>query len=46
MWLLRTDTAELEFFASPEEIAGQYAILSHVWQGEEQTYQDMRVLRD
>ena len=46
MWLLRTDCAELEFVASPEEVAGRYAILSHVWQGEEQTFQEVRAIAD
>ena len=31
MWLLNTARAELKFFASPEDVPGGYAILSHVW---------------
>nr|VWO95731.1 C-24(28) sterol reductase [Ganoderma boninense] len=37
MWLLSTDRAELHCFASPEDVPGGYAILSHVWDKEEQT---------
>ena len=46
MWLLSTDRAELHYFASPEEVPGGYAILSHVWDKEEQTFQDLQRLRD
>ncbi|KAH9922795.1 heterokaryon incompatibility protein-domain-containing protein, partial [Epithele typhae] len=31
MWLLTTDRAELHFFAIPEDVPDEYAILSHVW---------------
>ena len=44
MWLLRTDSAELTFFATPESVPGGYAILSHVWDEREQTFQDIRAL--
>ena len=46
MWLLSTDRAELQFFASPEESAGGYAILSHVWgnASEEDTFQSVQAL--
>lgn len=42
MWLLSTDRAELCHFASPEAVPGGYAILSHVWGQEEQTFQDVQ----
>ncbi len=45
MWLLRTDRAELHYFASPENVPGGYAILSHVWGMEEQSFQDLRALQ-
>ena len=44
MWLLSTDRAELRHFTSPEEVAnhrGGYAILSHVWGAEEQSFEDV-----
>ena len=46
MWLLSTDRAELKFFNSPETVEGEgYAILSHVWDQEEKTFQDVQALR-
>ena len=42
MWLLSTDRAELHHFSSPEAVPGGYAILSHVWGLEEQTFQDVQ----
>ncbi|PIL29023.1 hypothetical protein GSI_09071 [Ganoderma sinense ZZ0214-1] len=45
MWLLRTSRAELHFFPSPESVPRGYAILSHVWDREEQTFQDTQNLR-
>ena len=42
MWLLSTDRAELHFFSSPEQVKDGYATLSHVWDGEEQSFQDLR----
>lgn len=44
MWLLSTERAELHFFPSPESVPGGYAILSHVWDAEEQTFQDTQAL--
>ena len=46
MWLLSTDRAELHYFSGPETVLEGYAILSHVWGSEEQTFQDLRRLRD
>ena len=45
MWLLNTTRAELHFFPSPESVPRGYAILSHVWDREEQTFQDTQNLR-
>lgn len=46
MWLLSTDRAELhEFHTSPEKIPGRYAILSHVRDREEPSFQDMQELQ-
>ncbi|PIL33560.1 hypothetical protein GSI_04183 [Ganoderma sinense ZZ0214-1] len=46
MWLLSTDRAELQFFSSPEEVTGGYAILSHTWgkAEDEQTFQETLAL--
>ncbi|PIL33586.1 hypothetical protein GSI_04209 [Ganoderma sinense ZZ0214-1] len=46
MWLLRTDNAVLQYFASPEDVPGGYAILSHIWDAEEDTFQYMMKLRE
>ena len=46
MWLLSTDRAELHFFASPEAVIGGYAILSHTWGSDEQTFQETQALRE
>ncbi len=44
MWLLSTDRAELRAFVSPNTVPDGYAILSHVWDAEEQTFTDVRKL--
>ncbi|KAI0629459.1 heterokaryon incompatibility protein-domain-containing protein [Trametes polyzona] len=44
MWLLRTATAELQYFNSPGDVKGGYAILSHVWQENEQSFQELQTL--
>ncbi|TBU37117.1 hypothetical protein BD309DRAFT_657196 [Dichomitus squalens] len=44
MWVLSTERAELTFFATPESVPGGYAILSHVWDETEQTFQDIKLL--
>ena len=48
MWLLSTHTAELKFFASPDDVPGGYAILSHVWgrPEEEDTFQKLQAAMD
>ncbi|EIW52896.1 HET-domain-containing protein, partial [Trametes versicolor FP-101664 SS1] len=38
MWLLTTDHAELVLYREPPEV---YAILSHVWRAEEQSFQEL-----
>ncbi|PIL37579.1 hypothetical protein GSI_01273 [Ganoderma sinense ZZ0214-1] len=45
MWLLSTSRAELHEFPSPEAVPGGYAILSHVWDEKEQTFQVTQWLR-
>ena len=48
MWLLRTDTAELKYFARnfDARARGGYAILSHTWKGAEQTFQEVRAIAE
>ncbi|KAM5545132.1 hypothetical protein V8D89_001243 [Ganoderma adspersum] len=46
MWLLSTDRAELHFFFSPETVIGGYAILSHTWGDDEQTFQETQAIRE
>ena len=46
MWLLSTDRAELYPFSSPDAVLGGYAILSHTWGPHEQSFHDLRSLRD
>ncbi|KAH8901656.1 HET-domain-containing protein, partial [Thozetella sp. PMI_491] len=43
MWLINTLSLQLEFTSSPE--LQPYAILSHTWEDEEVTFQDMADLR-
>ncbi|RDX43425.1 hypothetical protein OH76DRAFT_1204880 [Lentinus brumalis] len=45
MWLLSTDRAELQYFNSPESVPGGYAILSHVWDTEEQSFQQTQAYK-
>ncbi|PIL26286.1 hypothetical protein GSI_12042 [Ganoderma sinense ZZ0214-1] len=40
-----TDRAELHYFHGPENVPGGYAILSHVWEGQEQTFKEIQDLR-
>ena len=42
MWLLSTSHAELHFFPDPTTIKGGYAILSHAWGKDEQTFLEIR----
>ena len=45
MWLLHTSTGELVHFDSPDDVKGGYAILSHVWQQPEMSFQELQALR-
>ena len=44
MWLLSTHRAELHYFPSPELVPGGYAIFSHTWGDNEQTFQETQAL--
>ena len=45
MWLLKTATAELQYFTSPEKVPRPgYAILSHVWRENEQSFQEVKAI--
>ena len=44
MWLLDTKTGQLHHFNSPEDVPGGYAILSHVWDEKEQSFQNLQRL--
>ncbi len=44
MWLLSTDSAEQSYFQTPQNVPGGYAILSHVWQDNEQSFQELQAL--
>ena len=46
MWLLRTDRAELHFFARNFDATGGYVILSHTWVGNEQTFQEVKAIAE
>ena len=46
MWLLSTHRAELQFFPTANDVPKGYAILSHVWDLEEQSFQDVQALRE
>jgi hypothetical protein len=39
MWLINTRTLQLEFFVNPEDV--KYAILSHTWEYDEVTFQEL-----
>ena len=41
MWLLSTNRAELHYFSSADAVLDGYAILSHTWQGQEQSYREV-----
>ncbi|CDO77012.1 hypothetical protein BN946_scf184298.g39 [Trametes cinnabarina] len=41
MWLLSTTDASLHLFDNPARVPGGYAILSHVWQPPELSFQDI-----
>ncbi len=46
MWLLDTHTLTLHFFLSPESVKEGYLILSHVWNDEEQSFQDIQRIHE
>ena len=46
MWLLSTDRAELHYFARNFDADGGYAILSHTWDGNEQSLQQVRAIQE
>ncbi len=46
MWLLSSHRAELHSFDSPKSVPGGYAILSHTWSKNEQTFQDLQRLKE
>jgi hypothetical protein len=43
MWLIDTTTFELLYQNSPDEV--EYVILSHTWEAEEVSFQEMRNLK-
>ncbi|KAM5539582.1 hypothetical protein V8D89_006691 [Ganoderma adspersum] len=44
MWLLSTDRAELRYFSRNFDADGGYAILSHTWERDEETFQDVEAI--
>ena len=42
MWLLNAARRRLEYFDSEDEVPGGYAILSHTWDRDEVTFDDMQ----
>ncbi|KAI0702605.1 heterokaryon incompatibility protein-domain-containing protein [Earliella scabrosa] len=42
MWVVKTSTLRLHYFLSPENVPGGYAILSHVWDHDEQSFQQLQ----
>ena len=42
MWLLETSTLRLRYFPYPEAAEEGYAILSHVWDAQEQSFQELQ----
>ena len=46
MWLLSTDRAELRYFSRNFDAEGGYVILSHTWERNEQTFQDVEAISE
>lgn len=46
MWLLNTHTYKLKLFVSPETVSSPYAILSHCWDNDEQSFQDLHRIHE
>lgn len=44
MWLINTETLKLESILDPWDVDIEYAILSHTWEGEEVSFQQMQDL--
>ncbi len=44
MWLLSTDRAELRWFTDAGAVPRGYAILSHTWGADEQSFTDLRAI--
>ncbi|KAI0744723.1 hypothetical protein C8Q76DRAFT_663309, partial [Earliella scabrosa] len=42
MWLLNSHTLRLHHFTSPEDVKEGYVILSHVWNAQEDSFQDLQ----
>ena len=46
MWVLETSTLRLHYFISPEKVPGGYVILSHVWDQEELSFQQLQEINN
>ncbi len=46
MWLLDTHTLKLHLFLYPQTVKEGYLILSHVWDNEEQSFQDIQRIHE
>ena len=46
MWLLHCHTLQLQSFVSPEAVKEGYSILSHVWNADEQSFQDIQRIHE
>ena len=44
MWLLTTARAELKFFSNLSSVPDGYAILSHTWNDQEESFQDLQAI--
>jgi hypothetical protein len=44
MWLINTETLALEYFHEPDRV--RYVILSHTWEEDEMTFQEMQLNPD
>lgn len=44
MWLLNVNTINLVYFQDDRELDGRYAILSHTWEEEEVSFQEIHNL--
>ncbi|KAI0755617.1 hypothetical protein C8Q74DRAFT_1391499 [Fomes fomentarius] len=46
MWLLNTSTPKPREFVSPEAVEEGYATFSHVWDSQEQTFDELRKIQE